>query len=34
MSKGGVYLVMPNTICSGYPTKSGRAKIMQYLSGM
>jgi hypothetical protein len=26
MSKVGVYLVMPNTICSGHPTKSGRAK--------
>ena len=29
MSKGGVYLVMPNTTCSAYPTKSGRAEIIQ-----
>ena len=26
MSKVGGYLAMPNTICSGHPTKSGRAK--------
>ncbi len=25
MSKVGGYLAMPNTICSGHPTKSGRA---------
>ena len=27
MSKVGGYLAMPNTICSGHPTKSGRAII-------
>ena len=27
MSKVGGYLAMPNTTCSGHPTKSGRAKI-------
>ena len=27
MSKVGGYLAMPNTICSGHPTKSGRAKL-------
>jgi hypothetical protein len=26
MSKVGGYLAMPNTTCSGHPTKSGRAK--------
>ncbi|NOS87649.1 MAG: hypothetical protein HOP34_03765 [Methylococcaceae bacterium] len=28
MSKVGGYLAMPNTICSGHPTKSGRANII------
>jgi hypothetical protein len=26
MSKVGGYLAIPNTTCSGHPTKSGRAK--------
>jgi len=33
MSKVGGYLAMPNTICSGHPTKSGRAE-MAYRSDL